>query len=123
MAGGDFMDSWSLKYPTKCYNCGKSADQIIEIYPNQAFVKCSNCGATRYYILKKVYVDDENIIETEKNRKGKYENWELKKDAKCYNCGVFGTQDILITEYGMYVRCRNCGFTRYYQFHMMDISK
>jgi uncharacterized Zn finger protein len=116
------MDKWCLKYSTKCYNCGEVVDQIIEIYPNQAFVKCSNCGATRYYILKKVGVEEDNVVELEKNKKGKYDNWVLEKNAKCYNCEKYAPQDILITDSGMYVRCRNCGFTRYYRFHMMDVQ-
>ncbi|ABR56500.1 hypothetical protein [Methanococcus aeolicus] len=115
------MESWNLKYKTKCYNCGKIVDQIIEIYPNQAFVKCSNCGATRYYILKTVEIDKGNIIEEEKDKKRKFDNWLLEKEAKCYNCNTLYIQDILITESGMYVRCRNCGFARYYWFHMMEI--
>ena len=113
------MDNWELKYLSKCFNCGKTVDQIIEIYPNQTTVKCSNCGITRYYIIRKVYIDDENIIEKELCRKGKYDNWKLNYKATCLNCRKNAIQDILITEYGIYIRCRNCGFTRFYQFHMI----
>ena len=116
------MEPWILKKESKCFNCGQNATQIIEIYPNQAFVKCSNCGATRYYIIKNTYMDNENIIESEKNKKMLYENWLLKKDAECYNCRKYYTQDILITIAGMYVRCGNCGFTRSYRFSMVDIG-
>ncbi|MDK2790345.1 MAG: hypothetical protein PWP15_852 [Methanothermococcus sp.] len=117
------MENWRLNYNTKCYNCGVIADQIIEIYSNQAFVKCSNCEATRYYIIKKADIEDSDIIETEKKKKRRYDNWILEKKVECYNCNALELQDILITESGLYVRCRNCGFTRYYRYHMMDIPK
>jgi len=114
------MENWKLSHVTKCYNCGKVIDQIIEIYPSQAFVKCANCNATRYYIIKKADIEDDSVIQEELATKRKYDNWVLQKDTECHNCGTFGPQDILITESGIYVRCRHCGFTRYYRYHMHD---
>ncbi|GBF36847.1 hypothetical protein [Methanofervidicoccus abyssi] len=117
------MEFWTLTKRSRCYNCSKLADQIIEIYPNQAFVKCSNCGATRCYIIKNVYIDNNNVIECEKDKKLLYDNWLLEKEAECYNCKRYAIQDILITVAGMYVRCRNCRFTRYYRFNIIYISE
>ncbi len=73
------MEKWHLKKLAVCFNCKKEVDQIIEIYTNQAFVKCSNCGVTRYYILRRVGVEDISIIEEEKKKKHRYEPWFLKK--------------------------------------------
>ena len=120
---GDSMEKWELKKLAVCFNCKKETDQIIEIYANQAFVKCSNCGATRYYILRRVGIEDEGIIEDEKHRKHKYEPWFLEKNAVCFNCKKEAIQDVAITETKMIVRCRNCGFTRVYQFHILDIPE
>ncbi|AEK19069.1 hypothetical protein [Methanococcus maripaludis] len=114
------MENWKLSHTTKCYSCGKIADQIIEIYPNQALVKCSNCNATRYYVIKKADIEDENSLKEEVGVKRKYDNWVLQKDIDCARCGHFGPQDILITENGIYIRCRHCGFTRYYRYHIHD---
>ncbi|NPA61960.1 MAG: hypothetical protein GXN95_00200 [Methanococci archaeon] len=115
------MDKWTLKKSAECFNCKTIAEQIIEIYANQAFVKCSNCGATRYYILRRVGIEDEDIINEEKNRKHKYEPWFLEKTTICFNCKKEAVQDIVITETKMIVRCRNCGFTRVYQFHLLEV--
>ncbi|AEF95921.1 hypothetical protein [Methanotorris igneus] len=115
------VERWVLNYPTKCYHCQRHADQIIEIYTNQAFVKCSNCGATRYYLIRRVAIEEENILELERNKKSKYDIWDLKKEVTCYNCKKDSVQDILVTESKLIVRCRNCGFSRYYWFHMVSI--
>ncbi len=117
------MNPWKIPYKTTCFNCKKNVNQIVEIYLNQAFVKCENCGATRYYILRNTYIDEGNIIEEEKNRKSKYEPWLLETEIKCFNCEKKCIQDILITEYGLFVRCKCCKFTRHYMFHMINISK
>ena len=117
------MEPWTLSYRSKCYNCGQMVDQIIEVYPTQVFVKCSNCGATRCYVIKSVYIDSNNVIEVEKNKKFRYDNWLLEKEVKCHNCKRYAIQDILITMAGVYIRCRMCKFTRYYRFDMAYIGQ
>ena len=117
------MESWTLSNRSKCYNCGQMVDQIIEVYPTQVFVKCSNCGATRCYVIKSVYIDSNNVIEVEKNKKFRYDNWLLEKEVKCHNCKRYAIQDILITMAGVYIRCRMCKFTRYYRFNMAYIGQ
>jgi len=47
--------------------------------------------------------------------------WKLKKSARCYNCGDATIQDVEIDQYNLIIKCRECGFTRYYAFHMVDI--
>ncbi len=51
------------------------------------------------------------------------EPWKLEKAAKCYNCGDASVHEILVNEYKMEIKCRECGFTRYYSFHILDIPK
>ena len=117
------MEPWTLSYRSKCYNCGQIVDQIIEVYPTQVFVKCPNCGVTRCYVIKSVYIDSDNVIESEKDKKYLYDNWLLEKEVECYNCKRCTYQDILITMAGVYIRCRVCGFTRYYRFNMIYVDK
>ncbi|SCG86494.1 hypothetical protein [Methanobacterium congolense] len=49
--------------------------------------------------------------------------WKLEKSAKCYNCGDATIHDITVDEYTMEIRCRDCGFARYYTFHMVNLPK
>ncbi|WP_456472678.1 hypothetical protein, partial [Methanocaldococcus sp.] len=92
------MEKWILKRKAKCFNCGQEVDQIIEIYHNQAIITCSNCKAKRYYIIRRVGIEPEDIIEDEKNKKHKYEIWNLEKLAVCFNCKKEAIQDIILTE-------------------------
>jgi DNA-directed RNA polymerase subunit RPC12/RpoP len=46
--------------------------------------------------------------------------WKLKKSASCFKCGDATIQDIEIDQYDLKIKCRECGFTRYYTFHMVD---
>ncbi|ENN96388.1 hypothetical protein J422_02909 [Methanocaldococcus villosus KIN24-T80] len=115
------MENWKLTYKVKCFNCGKEVDQIIEIFPNQAFITCSNCGAKRYYIIRRVGIEDEKIINEEREKEHKYEPWFLEKKAVCFNCKNEAIQDIVVTESKLIVRCRHCGFTRVYLFHILEL--
>ncbi|WP_048203244.1 hypothetical protein [Methanocaldococcus infernus] len=117
------MEKWLLKKKTTCFNCKQYVDQIIEIFLNQALITCSNCGAKRYYIIKNVGVMSEDIIKEEKEKKHKYEPWFLEKLAVCFNCKKESVQDIILTESKLIVRCRNCGFTRIYNFHILEIPE
>jgi len=117
------MEPWILKKRSKCYNCGQLVDHIIEIYANQVFIRCSNCRITRCYIIKTTYIDTNDIIEEERSKKHLYDNWLLEKETECYNCKRYTLQDILITVPGIYVRCRNCKFTRYYRFYVVYIEE
>lgn len=47
--------------------------------------------------------------------------WKLKKGANCYNCGDATIHDIEVDEFDIKIRCRDCGFSRYYSFHMVDL--
>ncbi len=116
------MEPWRLEKVSKCFNCGKEVSQIIEIFPNQAYITCSNCGAKRYYIIRRIGIENEDIIIKEKNKKHKYDIWSLSKIAVCFNCKKEYVQEILITETKLIVRCKNCGFTRVYQFHILEIK-
>ncbi|KAF5089319.1 hypothetical protein [Methanobacterium aggregans] len=49
--------------------------------------------------------------------------WKLEKSAKCYNCGDATIHDITVDEYTMEIRCRDCGFARYYTFHMVNLPE
>ncbi|MCC7558069.1 MAG: hypothetical protein KO217_05225 [Methanobacteriaceae archaeon] len=50
----------------------------------------------------------------------KIEPWKLKKSSKCYNCGDATIHEINIDQYKMTIRCKECGFTRYYTFHILE---
>ncbi|MBW9223047.1 hypothetical protein KKP90_00395 [Methanothermococcus sp. SCGC AD-155-E23] len=113
------MEPWILKKRSKCYNCGQLVDHIIEIYPNQVFVRCSNCKITRCYVIKTVYIDRGDVIEEEKVKRYLYDNWLLEKEAECSNCKRHTFHDILITVAGVFIRCRSCKFTRYYRFYVI----
>lgn len=97
--------------------------QIIEIYPNQAFVECSNCKAKRYYIIRRVGIEDESIILKEKNKEHKYDLWELEYKTICFNCKKESIQKIIFTESKLIIRCEECGFTRVYNFHILEIPE
>jgi hypothetical protein len=47
--------------------------------------------------------------------------WKLEKGASCYNCGDATVHEIEVDEYNIKIRCRDCGFARYYAFHMVDL--
>ncbi|MDD3754093.1 MAG: hypothetical protein PHQ17_06005 [Methanobacterium sp.] len=47
--------------------------------------------------------------------------WKLEKSANCYNCGDATIHNIKVDQYHIKIRCRDCGFTRYYAFHMVDL--
>jgi hypothetical protein len=49
--------------------------------------------------------------------------WKLEKGANCYNCGDATTHDIEVDEFNIKIRCRECGFSRYYTFHMVDLPR
>jgi predicted nucleic-acid-binding Zn-ribbon protein len=49
--------------------------------------------------------------------------WKLKKSASCYKCGDATIHDVEIDQYNLKIKCRECGFTRYYAFHMVDIPR
>ncbi|HID47977.1 MAG TPA: hypothetical protein EYH15_04040 [Methanothermococcus okinawensis] len=113
------MEPWILKKRSRCYNCDQLVDHIIEIYPNQVFIRCSNCKVTRCYVIKTLYIDRMNTLEEEMDKKYLYDNWLLEGEYRCSNCKEYTTHDILITVAGVYVRCRNCKFTRYYRFYVI----
>ncbi|MEN6328691.1 MAG: hypothetical protein ABFC91_00165 [Methanobacteriaceae archaeon] len=48
------------------------------------------------------------------------EKWKLKKSASCFKCGDATIHDIEVDTYTLQITCRDCGFTRYYQFHMVE---
>ena len=47
--------------------------------------------------------------------------WKLEKSASCYNCGDATIHDVEVDEYNIKIRCRECGFSRFYAFHMVDL--
>jgi len=49
------------------------------------------------------------------------EKWKLEKGAQCYNCGDATIHDIVVDEYSIKIRCRECGFSRFYTFHILDL--
>ncbi|MDP3066866.1 MAG: hypothetical protein Q8N08_09035 [Methanobacteriaceae archaeon] len=49
--------------------------------------------------------------------------WKLKKSASCFKCGDATGHDIEVDTYSLKIICRDCGFTRYYKFDMLDIPK
>lgn len=51
------------------------------------------------------------------------EAWKLEKSAKCYNCEDATIHTILVNHYNLEIRCKECGFSRRYNFHMVKVSK
>jgi DNA-directed RNA polymerase subunit RPC12/RpoP len=51
------------------------------------------------------------------------EKWKLEKGAKCYNCGDATIHDVEVDEFAIKIRCRDCGFSRYYSFHIIDLPR
>ncbi|KAF5074740.1 MULTISPECIES: hypothetical protein [Methanobacterium] len=49
--------------------------------------------------------------------------WKLEKGANCYNCGDATIHDIEVDEFDIKIRCRECGFSRYYTFHIVDLPR
>lgn len=47
--------------------------------------------------------------------------WKLEKGASCYNCGDATIHDVEVDQYNIKIRCRDCGFARFYAFHMVDL--
>lgn len=45
-------DVWELEKDVKCYYCGEEAPQRIRIDLNRAKIWCTNCGASRYYVIR-----------------------------------------------------------------------
>jgi predicted nucleic-acid-binding Zn-ribbon protein len=48
------------------------------------------------------------------------EKWNLKKSASCFKCGDATIHDVEVDTYTLKITCRDCGFTRYYKFHMVE---
>ena len=49
--------------------------------------------------------------------------WKLEKGANCYNCGDATIHDIEVNYLDKKIRCRKCGFSRYYTFHIVDLPR
>jgi uncharacterized Zn finger protein len=49
--------------------------------------------------------------------------WKLKKSARCDSCGDATIHDVTVDEYNLQIRCRECGFRRYYTFNIVEIPK
>jgi DNA-directed RNA polymerase subunit RPC12/RpoP len=49
--------------------------------------------------------------------------WNLERSARCHNCGDATIHDVTVDEYNLQIRCRECGFRRYYTFNMVEIPK
>lgn len=47
--------------------------------------------------------------------------WKLEKSASCYNCGDATIHDVEVDQYNIKIRCRDCGFARFYAFHMVNL--
>ncbi len=47
--------------------------------------------------------------------------WKLQKAANCYNCGDATIHNVEVDQYNLTIRCRDCGFSRLYAFHMVDL--
>jgi nitrogen regulatory protein PII-like uncharacterized protein len=45
-------EPWLLEKKVPCFYCGEEAVQNIKINRNKAKIWCTNCGASRYYLLK-----------------------------------------------------------------------
>ncbi|MHC1627045.1 MAG: hypothetical protein ACXQTG_00885 [Methanoculleaceae archaeon] len=106
------------RYRTECYNCHQVADQIIRAVSSQAQVVCSSCGATRIFIPR-IERESEGIS----TPIGCYDVWDLTTDALCKKCGVEGPHSLIIGCNQFTTRCRNCGYTHYYQFSVEYIGK
>jgi len=49
--------------------------------------------------------------------------WKLNKAARCAHCKDATIHSIIIDRYKMKIKCRDCGFTRFYNFHVVNIPK
>ncbi|MDO5836741.1 MAG: MJ1244 family protein [Methanobacterium sp.] len=47
-------ETWLLEKEVPCFYCGENSVQRIRIDMNKAKIWCTNCGASRYYLIKGV---------------------------------------------------------------------
>lgn len=106
------------KYPTTCYHCHETADQVIKAVSSQAQVACAHCGATRIFLPRLEDVSAEGTYTSISC----YDIWHLETDAPCKHCGVEGPHDLVVGCNQFTTRCRNCGYTHFYKFNLEYIS-
>jgi hypothetical protein len=117
MAGEASMNKWEFKKDVTCFFCKKNATQLIEIFPVETIVTCTNCGAERHYTIHGTLLSGHKDLFT--GTKRKYDLWEFVKFDKCGYCGDKGENRVLVDEYKVGIICPSCTQTRIYNFNFL----
>ncbi|HQD26037.1 MULTISPECIES: hypothetical protein [Methanoculleus] len=98
---------------TRCYHCGKEADQIVKAVSAQAQVICSACAATRIFVPRFENSRGPGVC----TPIGCYDVWTIEADGRCKKCGVEGSHGLVIGCNHFTTRCRNCDM-HFYRFNL-----
>ena len=111
-------EEWQFEKEVVCFNCKVKAPQLLRIKDGPASVICTDCKASRHYVIRSVIYGTDTPPIAPMGRR--YEPWEFVKTAVCLHCHEQSVQTIHLDEYKMNVVCNECGFTRIFKFDHIE---
>lgn len=112
------MVRWDFEKDALCFNCHKSAMQLIEIYPIETMVTCVNCFKERHYTVHRVYVADDREPFEDEDFRQRHDVWSFGITDRCLNCGNCVDNEVDVDEFRVRTICPICYYTRVYEFNM-----